>query len=277
MLVSVIMGVYNAEFEKAFFRSIASILEQKIENADIEFIICDDGSTDKTYSMLLAESVRSKKMILLKNEKNMGLGAALNRCIEASNGEILVRQDIDDFSNENRIAELLAEFNKNLELAIVGSEIILYEDALGFVVEYQTRKYPSHPKSRDFLFSVPFMHGAVAMRKSAVLAVGGYSTSRLCKRNEDYELFMRMYSMGYKGLNIQKPLYIYKEDLSAMKRRKYRYRFNEAYVRYKGFCSLKLMPSGIIYVIKPFAVGLIPKKLLCRLKEKYRGGSLLES
>lgn len=261
--VSVIMGVYNAQSEMNFHHSINSILAQTL--TDFEFIICDDGSTDESYNMLKRIENADKRIVLLKNDKNCGLAKSLNKCIAKAKSDILIRQDIDDLSQNNRIELLVYELEANPELAFIGSNCKLINQG-GIWGEM---RYPQFPKSKDFLFGLPFLHGAVAMRKSAVMAVGGYNTKKFAHRTEDYELFMRLYKNGFYGKNIQKPLYHYKEDEKAAKRRKYRFRINEAIVRARGFYGLGLFPVGILFVIKPLIVGLIPKMLLEKLKDKY--------
>lgn len=113
------------------------------------------------------------------------------------------------------------------------------------------------------------MHATVMYRKQSLLHVNKYRVARETKRSEDYELFMRMYSKGLKAANIQENLYFVREDKNAYNRRKYRYRIYEAIVRYKGFKSLDLLPHGLIYVIKPLLVGLMPRKSLGFVKDIY--------
>ena len=75
-LVSVIMGVYNGE--KSIKRAAESILFQTYEN--IEFIICDDCSSDNTKTILKELQSTDSRVILLNNETNMGLSVSLNKC-----------------------------------------------------------------------------------------------------------------------------------------------------------------------------------------------------
>ena len=78
---------------------------------------------------------------------------------------------------------------------------------------------------------------------------------------EDYELWIKMYAMGYKGYNLPEALYRMRDDRNARKRRKYKYRINEAYVRYLAVKRLKLNKLYLIYTIKPLLVGLLPAPL----------------
>ena len=98
----------------------------------------------------------------------------------------------------------------------------------------------------------------------------GFAGKR-CFRTEDLELFMRLYAKGEMGYTIQEELYAYREDLAAQQRRRYRYRIEEAAVRLEGFARLGLLPKGLLYAAKPLAVGLIPQKLLQRMKDQYYG------
>ena len=75
--VSVIMGVHNGE--KTLSRAIDSILNQTF--SDFELIICDDFSTDATYKIMKSYALKDNRIIILKNERNLGLAASLNKCI----------------------------------------------------------------------------------------------------------------------------------------------------------------------------------------------------
>ena len=78
---------------------------------------------------------------------------------------------------------------------------------------------------------------------------------------------MRMFSKGIKMYVIQENLYYYREDENCYSKRKYRYRICEFVVRLKGFYRLKLYPKALFYVIKPLIVGLIPQKVLKKMRK----------
>ena len=104
--VSVIMGFYNNESTLA--RAINSILNQTYDKW--ELIMCDDGSTDYSYS--IAKDYFKKypdRIKLLQNPKNRHLANALNRCLKVASGEYIARMDADDESLPQRF-ELQAEF-----------------------------------------------------------------------------------------------------------------------------------------------------------------------
>ena len=90
--VSIIMGIYNCA--ATLPEAIDSILAQTF--SDWQLVLCDDGSKDSTYTV--AESYQEKfpnKIVLLQNERNMGLNHTLNRCLQIANGEYVARMDGD--------------------------------------------------------------------------------------------------------------------------------------------------------------------------------------
>lgn len=260
--VSVIMGIYNSNNKEIVKEAIDSILCQTFE--DLEFIICDDGSNDGTFELIESLTSHDERVIILKNKTNSGLSATLNKCIEISKGEYIARMDADDISVLDRIEKQISFLDSYNEYALIGSDVILFEDNhdCGY------RSMPTRPRKNDFLFRVPFMHPTIIVRKNVLIKVGGYRVAKETRRCEDYDLFMRIYSAGFKGYNLNEGLFKVREDSAAYKRRKYKYRIDEAKVRFKGYKSLGLMPEGLIYTIKPLVVGLIPHKVLSSLRNE---------
>lgn len=261
-LVSVLMGAYQIEGLSFFPRAMESLLCQTYER--IEILICDDGSTDTTAQILEEWAERDPRIHILAHEKNRGLAAALNTCTEAANGDYLARQDADDVSHLTRLEEQVAFLESHTNVDFLGTNVNLC-DRQGIWGE---RSLPEYPQRRDFLFCSPFVHGTVMYRAEALRKAEGYRVCRQTYRTEDYDLFMRMYALGMEGANLQTPLYDYREDRENMGKRKYRYRVDEAVIRYVGFQKLGLLPNGLPYVVKPLFVGLIPARLLFWLKRK---------
>ncbi len=96
--ISVVMAVYN---EENYLRdSIESILNQTF--TDFEFIIIDDGSTDKSSKII--ESYKDNRIQFFKNEKK-GIVKQLNFGINVANSQIIARMDADDIAERNRFKE----------------------------------------------------------------------------------------------------------------------------------------------------------------------------
>ena len=261
--LSIITGAYNVADCPFFHKSITSILEQTF--SDFEFIVCDDGSTDNTYELLKKYADTDNRIKLLQNEKNLGLVKTLNKCLEIAEGRFIARHDCDDYSALNRFEKQIKYLEENPDVSILGSAAYLFDENGIWGKDVMPRKV----RNEDFLFNNPYKHGSVILRRDALQKAGGYRIAKETVRNEDYDLFMRM-QIFCKGENLEEPLYYFCEDKLAQKRRKYRYRINEARVRAKGFKNLGLMPRAIPYIIKPLIVGLIPNLILQKLKNRRR-------
>jgi teichuronic acid biosynthesis glycosyltransferase TuaG len=91
-LVSVIMPAFNAE---RFIReSIESALAQTLR--DIEVLVADDASTDRTRAIVYDLARRDSRVRLLMTEQNSGPAAARNRAIDVASGRYIAFLDSDD-------------------------------------------------------------------------------------------------------------------------------------------------------------------------------------
>ena len=115
--LSVVMPVYNAE--KYLSEAIESILQQSFE--DFEFLIINDGSTDRSKDIVLQYD--DPRIIYVENDSNMGLIATLNRGIKLARGLFLARMDADDISVKDRFAKQIAFLKNNPNYGLCGSTV----------------------------------------------------------------------------------------------------------------------------------------------------------
>lgn len=182
-VISVVMSVYNGgQFLKAAVRS---ILDQSFK--DFEFIIIDDGSTDDTAATV--QSFKDPRIRLLR-QSNQGLVAALNRGVSVAKAEFIARMDADDISLPDRLEAELAAMTANPKVAVVGT-FFNYIDASS-KKRGHTVTSPTLPidLKRSLYIVNPFGHGSTLIRKSAIMAAGGYSPDY--GPTEDYELWRRI-------------------------------------------------------------------------------------
>lgn len=261
--LSVIMGVYNCKEKKLLLESVKSVISQTF--LDWELLICNDGSVDDTANFLDEISKLDSRVRILSYDKNCGLNHALNTCLKEARGKYIARQDDDDRSYPQRFETQIQFMEEHPEYSVIGTNADVYDDN-GIWGSY---KVDEKPTKESFLWNSPFIHPTVMMRKSTLEIVKGYREVKAARRCEDYDLFMRLYAKGYKGYNIQENLYCYRmvNDL-RVKHRPMKYRIDEAIIRYQGFRQSQLMPKGIIYVVKPILIGLIPQRILYEIKKK---------
>lgn len=264
--VSVIMAAYNAE--ETIEAAIRSILLQTHDN--FELIICDDASTDNTWCLMRSLVDEDSRIKLIRQEKNRGPAVARNRCLLQAQGEYIAIMDADDLCSENRLAVQVSFLERHREVAFVGLLGEVFHNIPGDCSKCYP--YVAKPAAKDFLMTLPFVHASLMFRSTAMGR--GYPEERQALRSEDYAFLMERYAAGLRGENTTDAVYYIREDADTFKRRKYRYRLTEAGVKWKGFLALGLMPRGILFAIKPLIVGLVPPKILERLKGKYYKGTV---
>lgn len=249
--VSVIMGIYNCE--DTLSEAIESILTQTYSN--LELIMCDDGSADDTHDIALRYAEKNDRITLLRNHENKGLAYTLNRCLVYANGSLIARQDGDDISVPERIEKQVACFSQQKYISIVSTGTTLFDEH-GVWAEMMS---PPFPTKYDFIKESPFCHGSSMMKKSSLVAIGGYDPTKASWRAEDYDLWFRLYAAGYKGVNIQESLYWVRDDRDATNRRKFRYRLIESHIKYRGFRLLEIPYRKYFFIVRPIIVGFVPK------------------
>lgn len=259
--VSVIMGIYNTLKKEYLEKSINSILNQTFK--DFEFIICDDGSTNECFEWAREVCKDDARCILIKNEKNEGLSYTLNRCLGIAKGKYIARMDDDDISDVTRLEKQIKVLDTT-DYGVVASNANVFDDN-GI---YSELIYPEIIQKKDFLFGNPIIHPSVLIRKLDYDKVNGYRNSKITNRVEDYDLFMRMYSNNVKMYVLQEKLLSYRQDNNSLRKRKFKYRINECIIRAYGFYKMKLYPKAIVFIIKPIIVGVMPNKLLMKIKKR---------
>lgn len=112
--LSVIVPVYNVE--KYLKRCVDSILRQNYEN--MEVLLIDDGSTDKSGEICDAIEKSSEKIKVIHQE-NKGLSEARNAGVDLSKGDYILFIDSDDFIEDEAVSELMSICNeKQVDVAL---------------------------------------------------------------------------------------------------------------------------------------------------------------
>lgn len=119
--VSVIIPAYNTEAYIA--KAIQSALEQTL--SDIEVIIVDDGSSDKTVEV--AKSFTDQRLKVIVNQQNLGVSAARNRAMKAAQGEWVAVLDSDDWYTPERLEKLLLQAEKT-NADMIADDLYLIHD-----------------------------------------------------------------------------------------------------------------------------------------------------
>ena len=261
--VSVLMGVYNCE--KYLQQALDSLYAQTYR--DFKIIMCDDGSADGTYEIAARNAASHDNIVLLRNDRNLGLNTTLNRCLEYADTELCARMDGDDISLPERFEKEVAFLDAHQQYAIVSAPMQYFDDGGVF----RTGKGGGEPQPKDFPKGTPFCHAPCMVRTEAYKAVGGYSVSDKLLRVEDYHLWIKMYDKGYKGYMLDEPLYMMRDDRGAAHRRSLKARVNEARVKAMSIRAFGLPMWNYLYCIKPIILGMMPSSVYSSLRRVKNG------
>ena len=127
-LISVIIPAYNAEI--FIRRTLDSILAQTYTN--IEILVVDDGSQDRTAEIVESFVEKDSRVTLLK-QKNAGVATARNLAIEKSNGEYIAPIDADDIWYPQKLekqAQCILEADQSIGLVYAWSVRIDEDDVI---------------------------------------------------------------------------------------------------------------------------------------------------
>jgi len=179
------MPVYNGE--KYLAEAIESILTQTYDN--FEFLIVDDGSTDKSLEIINSYSNKDPRIRVLRNPRNLSIAVSLNRGIDAARGKYIARMDCDDVSLPARLEKQVLFLDKNPEIGVLGCRVRNIDSQGSFISE------PKRPLTHSCnlwlsLFKPPVMHPSVMYRKDVAIEAGGYNKSYIPAA--DYEFWSRM-------------------------------------------------------------------------------------
>ena len=187
--ISVIITCYN--LEDYISRSIASCINQTLDERDYEIIVVDDGSSDKSKDFIS----KFKGMVkFIDCSDNHGVAHASNLGIRHASGDYVVRVDGDDYINRNFLKTMKEILDHNDDIGFVYCDHIVVNEKLERKMELNTLE-----KILD--------HGAgIVFRKKYLTALGYYNENY--RNREDYDLISR-YFKNFDGYHLRLPYYRY--------------------------------------------------------------------
>lgn len=206
--ISVLMPAYNTE--KYIGEAIESVLNQTFK--DFEFIIIDDGSTDRTWEVIQEYAKKDRRIIVLRNEENLKICKTLNRGIEIAKGNYIARMDADDWSYPDRLQKQLVFMEAHPDVVISGGTMEVCDKQLQAKNRRGYNLTDDTIREKLFRYS-PFCHPTTIYRTDVARKVGGYN--EMYHPADDYEFYFRMGLEGKFG-NIHDAVLKYRVIANSM-------------------------------------------------------------
>lgn len=192
-LVSVVMSVYN---EEDYLKdTIDSILNQTL--LDFEFIIVNDGSTDRTQEILEVYKKTDDRIKLIVNKQNFGISKASNLGIEKATGKYISIIDAGDIAHINRLEEQAAYLDVHKDIYIIGTQGQWIDEKKRPI---GTWKMPLRVNDRDLYRTGGAIHSSVMMKRELFEIVGLYDEKLIM--SQEFDLYMRTLRAGLGMANI---------------------------------------------------------------------------
>lgn len=259
--ISVIMPVYNTE--KYVWEAIESILKQTF--TDFEFIIIDDGSTDKSWEIIQGYAKKDKRIKALQNEKNKWISYTRNKLIKLSTTNYIATQDSDDISKKNRLELEYNFLKKHPKFWVVsGNNTIIDEN--GKII--WKRVYSDNIKN-IILKKSPICQPASMFRKNIFEKVWGYDAK--LNYGEDYDLWLKINAEWLKIKNIERILLQYRVRTGQTKSDKLKETIkNTIFIQKRAIKKYWIKPttSDKIYHLLEKWLLVLPSGLILRLFKK---------
>lgn len=207
--ISVVMSVFNGE--KYLREAVDSILAQTL--TDFEFIIVDDGSTDRSLEIIQSYARQDARILVVRQAENLGLAKSLNRGIALARGDLIARMDADDISLPDRFETQVQFLYENPDVDLVGSWVE-FIDQNGKTTG-EVSKYPGSAMGLRWglFFENHLWHPTVMARRSFFDCADVYDEA--FDTTQDYELWARS-NLHSRYRNIQKVLLKYRMHDSSI-------------------------------------------------------------
>ncbi len=189
-LVSVLMPAFNAD--EYLREAIESILGQSY--AYFELIICNDGSTDESASII--QSYTDPRIVYLENPQNAGLVFTRNRLVSAAQGQYIALMDADDIAEPNRLA-LQVHHLEHGGVDVCGTD----HTSFGYLRKSKRSRGPYRDADIKALLTVycPLCNPSI-MGKAEIFKEHPYSTTYPLA--EDFALWQELAALGYRFQNL---------------------------------------------------------------------------
>ena len=113
-LITALIDTYN--HGKYIEQALTSVMEQGLSPSELEIVVVDDGSTDKTPAIIQKFAPRVRHI----RKRNGGQASAFNAGFAEARGELVALLDGDDWWAPGKLVAVAGAFARNPEVQAVG-------------------------------------------------------------------------------------------------------------------------------------------------------------
>ena len=252
------MAVYAGDNPLWIEESINSILGQTYRY--FLYVIVIDGDVSEAITQSIENArVSDERIVVLANEKNIGLAASMNKAIALGlkyNARYFVRMDADDISEQHRLQRQISYLKKHQSVDVLGSALTEINEQ---GVKVGARVMPASHKQivRILPRRCSMNHPTVVIRYSVFHDGHRYQGS--LKNTQDYFMWINLAAEGYIFRNLKDKLLRFRRVNDFYKRRGLSKSINEFKARLLAITKLKQFSIyNIVYASSVLLLRLLP-------------------
>ncbi len=257
--LSVVVPAHDEE--SVIESTVQSVLDAEYPG-EVEAVVVDDGSRDRTGEMVAAMAASDERIKLLETD-HLGKALAVNHGIEHSTGEVIVLLDADSQLAEDALLKLSAPFSDSRVGAVSG--VIRVALNLNPLTWFQDFEYILSSMWRyifDKLDCTYVLPGFAAFRRKALYDVGLFETDTL---SEDFDIGLKLHKAGWKVFMSPAVMYTHApQTIPGLARQRMRWGRGTVQVIRKhrdmllnpayGFIGLYGLPNQLYFFIQSFVI-----------------------
>ncbi|MBN1596005.1 glycosyltransferase family 2 protein [candidate division FCPU426 bacterium] len=253
--ISVIICAYNAERDVG--NAISSILAQTFQ--DVEIIVVNDGSTDRTAAMV--GEMAAKNIRLINHPRNLGTACSRNTGVQSACGKYVAFLDADDIAYPRRLETQKRFLDQHRDIYFCGS----WADFI-FGDKIRQIQFPVSAEAirKSALLICPFLTSAI-MGRAEVFKENPFAVV-FKKTGEDYDFFLQI-NRRYALANIPESLVAYKYSGSLWYR--LRDQYWKTFVRFRAMTKHGYPLTQAYCLFMPMLMMLVPPSVKNSIRHRY--------
>ena len=276
MTISVLMSVYKSEKGEGLDRSLQSVWDDQTRKPE-QIVLIEDGTlTEELYVVIDRwKNTLGDKLVVCRNEQNLGLTKSLNKGIELVTSDLIARSDSDDISAPQRFELQEKFFRENSEIDILGGSMQEFDDEHECL---NVRHYPlTHEEACKYIVKAcPLAHPAVMMRRR-IFDEGLHYDERY-RMSQDIKLWYDAILAGYQIANLQEIVLFFRQQGDVFRRRSRVKAWNEFKIYMNGIYRMHgLFTLAYRYPIARYVFRNLPPSLVKKIYESGMRKRVLEN